>query len=158
MNFHTALCYLHPSVHPVQALFDPQSRTYERYLQQQEHHIRSWKEPWQTLTASVAAAAAWRDWLSTLDTHKLEDRIHLLGLKRRTGPLCDTFSGSQQALTHRDFWHSKLPLTTCADFRFLREKLIFWGGLKLVPCSTDMVRPVFHGNACLHFKILKVQS
>lgn len=58
MNFHTALRYLHPSVHPVQALFDPQSRTYERYLQQQEHHIRSWKEPWQTLTASVAAAAA----------------------------------------------------------------------------------------------------
>lgn len=59
MNFCTALRYLHPSVHPVQALFDRQSRTYEKYLQLQEHHISCWKEPWQMLTASVAAAAAW---------------------------------------------------------------------------------------------------
>lgn len=57
MNFCTALRYLHPSVHPDQALFDPQSRTYERYLQQQEHHISCWKEPWQTLTGAVAADA-----------------------------------------------------------------------------------------------------
>lgn len=107
-------------------------------------------------TASDAAADSLRfssaqdgrDWLSTLDTHKLEDRIHLLGLKRRTGPLL-WFHFRKSTSSHPP---GLLALEIAADhlcwFQVLKREIAFFGGrLKLAPCSADTAWPLFHGKA-----------